>query len=169
MKIFSNTAFEITKENVLKLYGENATCTDVILSDLKFIKRQNFIGLDRIILIFENKKLNYYAIENSERFLKDLESQTGIKYEKVQYRPILFSIKVIIIYFPSIITYLFMNIYGSKITIDILYVILNLNTIFFFQHISEDKMEGGISGRTARRIIIILTMLFFFQLYKVFG
>lgn len=168
MKIYSKTAFEI-QEKTLKLHGENSTCTDVDLRGLKAIKRQNFWGIDRIILDFDNKKLNYFGIENIDNFQKEIERESGLNGENIKFNLILLAIKIFLIYFPSLITYIFMNIYESKITIDILYVILNLNSIFMIQHISEDKLEGGISGRTARRVMIILTILFFFQLYKVFS
>lgn len=168
LKIYSKTAFEI-QEKTLKLHGENATCTDVDLRGLKAIKRQNFWGIDRIILSFDNKKLNYFAIENIDDFQKELERESGVNGENLKFNFLLISIKIFLIYLPSFVTYIFMNFYDSKITIDLLYVIINLNSIFMIQHISEDKLEGGISGRTARRVMIILTILFFFQLYKVFG
>lgn len=167
IKIFSSTAFEI-REKTLKLYGENATCTDVDLRGLKNIKRQNFLGIDRIILYFENKKLNYFAIENMDEFQRELEKESGISGGIVNFNFFLLSIKFFIIYLPSFITIFFMRYYESKITKEILYLILNLNTIFLVQHISEDKLEGGISSKTARRVIIILSILFFFQMYKVF-
>jgi hypothetical protein len=78
-------------------------------------------------------------------------------------------LKIFIIYLPGIITYFLTTIEESRITMDVLYIILNLNTIFLFQHLSEDKLEGGIPSRTARRIMIILGFLFCFQLFSVFG
>jgi hypothetical protein len=145
MHIFSETAFQIDR-TILKLYGSNSSCTDLNLNELKAIKKDRLFGYDRIILEFGENKLTYFCIENMDLF-----------------------VKFFIIYLPSLITYFLTTIEDSKITTDILYVIINLNTIFMIQHISEDKLEGGIPSRTARRIMIILILFLSYQLITVFN
>ncbi len=168
MHIFSETAFQID-HSVLKLYGSNSSCTDLNLNELKAIKKDRLFGYDRIILDFGESKLTYFCIENMDLFEKELEKASGIIPSLIKRNIILISIKFFIIYLPSLITYFLTTIEESKITTDILYVIINLNTIFMVQHISEDKLDGGIPSRTARRIMIILILFLGYQLISVFN
>ena len=168
MKIFSQTAFEV-RDKTLKLYGENSSCTDVPLENLSSIRKDNLFGYPRIILDFKGNKLTYFSIENMDKFEREIENASGLTASQIKRNPILFILKVCIIYLPSLITYTLTTVEESKITIDVLYVIINLNTIFMIQNLSEDKMEGGFPSRTTRRIMIILSLLFVFQLYQLFN
>jgi hypothetical protein len=168
MKIFSETLFEIDGK-ILKLYGENSTCRDVLLSEIVSIKKDSLWGYPRLFIEIGNVKLNYFCIENIEKFEDEIQNSTGLKIEEIKRNPILILLKIFIIYLPGLITYFLTTIEESRITVDVLYIILNLNTIFIIQHFSEDKLEGGIPIRTARRIMIILGFLFCFQLFTVFG
>ena len=104
-----------------------------------------------------------------DKFEREIENASGLTASQIKRNPILFILKVCIIYLPSLITYTLTTVEESKITIDVLYVIINLNTIFMIQNLSEDKMEGGFPSRTTRRIMIILSLLFVFQLYQLFN
>jgi hypothetical protein len=168
MKIFSETLFEIDGK-ILKLYGENSSCKDVMLSEIVSLKKDSLWGYPRIFIDLGKVKLNYFCIENIENFQNEIQIASGLKIEEIKRNPILILLKIFIIYLPGIITYFLTTIEESRITMDVLYIILNLNTIFLFQHLSEDKLEGGIPSRTARRIMIILGFLFCFQLFSVFG
>jgi hypothetical protein len=168
MKLFSETAFQIDK-NILKLYGANSSCADLNLKDLKSIKKDRLFGYDRIILDFGENKLTYFCIEKMDLFEKELEAASGIQSSNIKRNIPIFLIKFFIIYLPSIITYYLTTFEESKINLDILYIIINLNTIFMIQHLSEDKLEGGIPSRTSRRIMIILIFFLCFQLVTVFN
>jgi len=168
MKIFSETLFEIDGK-ILKLYGENSSCKDILMSEILSLKKDSLWGYPRIFIDLGKYKLNYFCIENIEIFENELQIASGLKIDEIKRNPILILLKIFVIYLPGLITYILTTIEESRITIDILYIILNLNSIFLFQHLSEDKLEGGIPSRTARRIMIILGFLFCFQLFSVFG
>ena len=166
--ILSHTGLIITPKT-LKQLGPNEKCSEVELSDLREIKVDTLFGFTRFILLFENsKKFTFFNILESEDFLRDLSLASGVEIKRTKRNHIKLISKLIMIYLPSAVTIILTGYEESRVTIDVFYLILNLNSIFFVYNLSERKFEGGISNRSSGRIMAILILFLFYQIFQVF-
>jgi hypothetical protein len=96
MKIFSETLFEIDGK-ILKLYGENSSCKDVMLSEIVSLKKDSLWGYPRIFIDLGKVKLNYFCIENIENFQNEIQSASGLKIEEIKRNPILILLSLLLL------------------------------------------------------------------------
>ncbi|MCB1178653.1 MAG: hypothetical protein KDK36_13795 [Leptospiraceae bacterium] len=168
LDILSKMYFEISG-NLLKQHGANGSCTEIELDKIKSLKLDNLLGYKRILLKSEKGETHTYSrIIKFDTFIEGLENASSQKIQTLHRNKIKLLAKTIILYSPSYATYYLTRFSYTKLNMEMTYLILTLNTMFFIHNISERKFEGGISNKLARRLIIILFLYFLYQFYRIF-
>ncbi|MDX1957146.1 MAG: hypothetical protein SFU98_01165 [Leptospiraceae bacterium] len=168
MKVISGLSLEI-KDGKLIQNEASGRCEELILKDTSSLKTDSILGMNRIFLTGNDGKQRTYAdIEKLNEFKEKLSQETGLTITQIQRSYGLILFKIFLIYLPSLLVYIGTKFEKTKITIPVFYLVVIINSIFFFNSISESKLEGGISNSITRRIIVILILIFFFQFYRVF-
>jgi hypothetical protein len=168
LELLGKTVYEFDK-GILKHYGATENCQELYLSTVETIKYETLFGRKRVLLKTDSGGVySYSRILNLEEFIKNLESGSGKQIQELQRNRWEMGIKIFFIYLPSLITFILVKIPSTLLNMNIFFLILNLNTIFLIHNLSEKKIEGGISERIARRIILILIGFFAYQFYLLF-
>ncbi len=159
----------VFSKNLLKHFGPNHSCTEIDLEKVQSLKMDSILGYKRFLVKSETGATHSYAgILEESNFIAQMEKISGRKFESLERNKWEFAIKFFLLFLPSIITYFL--IYHTQLGMNnkIFFLIFNLNSMFFIHNLSEKKFEGGISDRLARRLIILLFIVFCFQFYSIF-
>jgi len=168
MELLSKTVYEF-EGKVLKHYGIGESCGELDLSTIQSLKYEILFGIKRVLIKTEQgKTYTYSRIQDMESFIKNLENYSGKQIQKLERNKWELTFKFILIYLPSFIVLILVQFPKTLINMNIFFLIINLNTIFFLRGISENKLEGGIPERIVSRINLILIIFFFYQFYNLF-
>lgn len=167
LDLLTKTVYEF-ENGILKHYGSTESCQELELKNTESLKYEILLGRKRVLLKTESGTYTYSRIEHIDDFIKNLERYTGKQIQELKRNKWEIGLKFILIYLPSAITFVLAHFPNTLISMNIFFLILNLNTIFFVRNLSEEKLEGGISERISRRIVIILVGFFIYQFYLLF-
>lgn len=161
-KILGGSYLELTNSSINMVNG-NGICNTINLKEIQKIEKDRVFGLDRFLLYLnDNSTIKIMNLVLSFEFGDKLEKLSKKKIEIISVDMKLAFFRSLGYFFPAAITYILYKTGG--IPINVFFLILTINTIFFFYNFSEDKFRAGFTKNTVRRSIIILGFLFCYQL-----
>jgi hypothetical protein len=166
---YTHSYIHIKYDSILEI-KDNRINYQIEFKSIKNIFKDDLFGFPKLTITTNNSaKVVLLNIQNFDDFIDTFSTISKIKIVYLERNLLILILKFFIIYLPSMIALFFL--YDEKFSFlkNILPIIFNLNTIFFVYNISEKKFKGGISNRSARRVMAILIFFIFFQLVQVFS
>lgn len=175
IRMFSDITLEL-KGKILKQYIKNTLAHEYNLAGLEKIYVDEYKSYPRVILEWNDKAMSFVNIENSDRFVEELEKSTGIQKENFQNKGEFFSIRLFYFTIPSLIYLILVALFQNKnipyINWDTFFLFLNINLIiylFYGTGIEDEKYSQLYQSR--RKILFVLLVVFIYQIlihFKIF-
>jgi hypothetical protein len=159
--LIKNRSIEI-KENLLQIYNSEFDCTSINLKRVNSIEKEKLRGFTRYTIMENKEEFEIMNILDEKNFEEKLKQKTRLEILEIKIDKKELFIKIFLNFIPSFLSFLMVNF--KLINWKVFYLVLCSNFIFLIIQISEEKMKGGFTKSTVRRLIFIFIILIIYIL-----
>ncbi len=165
MKIVREGKIELDGKILRQYAGMSDQCLELDLGEVKSISKDNYRSYSRLLLGNDDREFSFLNIAEMQKFEDRLKSITHLEISEVKFelRDIL---KKAVSYFaPSFVCAFLVFFPKTNLDIRILYLVININAIFFTRSLTEHKANSNfITDNFIRRTIFVLITILIAQI-----
>ncbi|MBE7412763.1 MAG: hypothetical protein L6Q54_01900 [Leptospiraceae bacterium] len=165
MKIVRAGRIEIDG-SILKQYaGTNGNCLELNLKDTKSISKDSYRSYSRLLLETEEHEYSFLNLADMPKFEEQIKSITNLEIQEANFSLKDILKKAITYFTPSFVCAFLVFYPKTNIDIKILFLVININAIFFVRSMTEHKSNSKfITDKGIQRTILGLIILVIIQI-----
>lgn len=167
MKVLQEAIVELKDDMVLQ-HGYANSCNEIQIRQIRQIRRDSYRGYARVQVISDNFAYSFINLKEVDAFQNELEKRTGLKTQLIKKDYKKLATKAFMIFLPSLALIPFVFIPAIQLPIKMVFIVANINFIFFIFTFSERKMPDGLSDQLSRRLLILAIAILAFQFYLMY-
>ncbi len=155
-------------QNLLQVFSSNGECTNLNLKRVLKIEKDKLGSFTRYSF-FETLEefVPVLNLLNPEEFEKIVEEISGKKIDFYELSLKNWLLKGSLFFIPAILSFILY--FLKSIEIGYFYLVLLVNSFFFFIQFSEKRMRAGFNAGLVRRVCFILSLVIFYQIFWIYS